>query len=254
MNTVPRTTRALLLALIAALVALAGCGDTSVDDQTVRPAAVTTPSGQVCQPWVNNPHEAEIDGSTIRPCDYPIPTDRPVQRDGMSATDFALLMLLFNNGLGHSDYYFGPGYYGSHIGPAWNRYPGSYYGYGHSPVSRVDARTYNTVVIKNVTNTYAADIKRDKADPRFSTFKSASGKSYNGNTVPKTAFKGSNVPVTGAAGEASKSNTPKKATTPATPKNTSPGSGYVKPATPKSNTSTGHSSSGGSRSSGGGRR
>jgi hypothetical protein len=79
MNTVPRPARALLLALIAALLALTGCGDNSVDDQTVRPAAITTPSGQICQPWVNNPHEAEIDGSTIRPCDYPIPTDRPVR-------------------------------------------------------------------------------------------------------------------------------------------------------------------------------
>lgn len=40
MNTVSRSTRVLLLAMIATLVALTGCGDNSVDDQTVRPAIV----------------------------------------------------------------------------------------------------------------------------------------------------------------------------------------------------------------------
>lgn len=266
MNTIPRSARALLLALIAALLTLTACDgadavNSAGDDLSVRPAAVQTPTGP-CQPWVNNPHETEIDGNTgIRPCDFPIPADRPVQQPGMSATDFALLLLMFNYGLGHHDYYYGPGYYNHYIGPAWNRWPGSYYGYGHRPLTRVvDARTYNTTVINHVNNTYAADEKRAAANPQYSTYKTASGKTYTGNTVPKTAFKGSNVPVSGPAGDAptkSKSTTSGKTSnnntsTSGSSSKPSPSGSYSKPST--SGSSSGRSSSGGSHSSGGGHR
>ena len=255
MKTDDRATRALLLTLTAALLALTGCAsdvNQAGDDLSVRPAAVQTPTGP-CQPWVNNPHETEIDGNTgIRPCDFPIPADRPVQQPGMSATDFALLMLMFNYGLGHHDYYYGPGYYNHYIGPAWNRYPGSYYGYGHRPVTRVvDARSYNTTVINHVNTTYAADEKKAAADPKYSTYKTASGKTYTGTTVPKTAFKGSNVPVTGPAGSARTSNTGTK-TNPSTPTRSTTGTStkssgsYSKPST-SSSTSSGRSSGGGRR-------
>lgn len=243
MDTIPRPARALLLALIAALLTLTGCAsdiNSAGDDLTVRPAAVTMPSGQVCQPWVNNPHEADIVGNGIRPCDYPMPTDRPVQQPGMSTTDFLALMFLFDYGMGHHDFYYGPGYYGHYIGPAWNRYPGSYYGYGHRPVTRVDARTYNTTIINHGNTAYAADERRAAADPKYSTYKTASGKTYNGNTVPKSTFKGSNVAVSGPAGDAPTAKTPAKPSTKSG--NTSPSSTY------------GKSSSGSGRSSGGGRR
>jgi hypothetical protein len=198
-----RYLRNLTLALLTLLLVagpLAACGEPEreADDLSARPAAVTTPTGQVCQPWVNNPHE--VDDTGIRACDYPIPRDRPVQHDGMSAGDFALLMLLFNNGLGHSDFYYGPGYYGRYIEPAWNRYPGTYRDYGGGSVTRVDNRTYNTT-ITHVNGTYAADEKRLHADPKYSTYKTSGGKTYTGNTVPKTAFRSTNVPVTSPAGD-----------------------------------------------------
>jgi hypothetical protein len=236
MNTLTRPARALLLALavVLALGPLAACDET--DDATARPAAITTPTGQVCQPWVNNPHE--VDDTGIRACDYPIPQDKPTHDPGMSATDFALLMLLFNNGMGHSDFYFGPAYYPRYIEPAWNRYPGSYYGYGHRPVTRV---TNYTTVINHVTTANAADIKRDKADPKYSTYKTAGGKTYNGNTVPKTAFKSTNVPVTGPAGDAPTGKTTKSSTK---PRSTDSGS-YTKP-----KSSSGSNKSSSSKSSG----
>jgi hypothetical protein len=202
-----RYLRNLTLALLTFLLVagpLTACGEPEreADDLSARPAAVTMPSGRVCHPWVNNPNESRIDGDDgIPPCDYPIPTDRPVQHDGMSPLEFVGLMYLFNVGMGHSDFYFGPAYYGHYIGPAWNRYPGSYYGYGHTPITRVDQRTYNTTIINNVNTKYAADIKRDRADPKYSTYKTAGGKTYTGATVPKTAFRSTNVPVTGPAGD-----------------------------------------------------
>jgi uncharacterized membrane protein YgcG len=236
-----RSAKVVLLALVAilTLVPMAGCDET--DDATARPAAVTTPTGQVCQPWVNNPHE--VDDTGIRACDYPIPQDKPTHSEGMSATDFALLMLLFNNGMGHSDFYFGPSYYRGYIEPAWNRYPGSYYGYGRQPVTRV---TNYTTVINHVTTANAVDIKRDKADPKYSTYKTAGGKTYNGTNVPRTAFRSTNVPVNSPAGDAP---TGKPTTGRSTTQKPSTG-GYTKPSTGSSGGKSGWSGSSG-RSSGG---
>jgi hypothetical protein len=239
-----RSVKATLLALIFAL--LAACGgqqaiDNTADDSTIRPAPVTTASGQQCTPWINNPGEA--DGSGYRACDYPIPQDRPVRSQGMSDADWFLMGALWGTGMGHPGYYYSDNYYRYHIGPAWNRHPGySGYGWGHQPIVRVT--NYNTT-INHVNTTYAADEKKYSADPKTSTYRSASGKTYTGKTVPKTAFKGSNVTPTGPAGSARTSNTPSKQTTPARSSNTSPGNSYSKPSTGTSR--SGSSSSGGSR-------
>jgi hypothetical protein len=264
---IPNWLRASLLALtllgLMAPAACAGAVNQAGDDLTVRPAAVTMPNGQVCTPWMNNPHEAELyNPGGPRACDYPIPTDRPVQQPGMSPLEFAGLMYLFNVGMGHHDFYYGGGYYNSYIGPAWNRWPGSYYGYGHAPITRVvDARTYNTTIIHNVDTKYAADEKRASSDPKYSTYKTASGKTYTGSNVPKASFKSSNVPVSGPAGDA-----PTRSTKPQTGSSNSGTSSGTRPSTggsySKPSTGSGtrpsyskpSSGSSGSRSSGGGRR
>lgn len=263
MITVPRWVRVLLLALVACLLAipvLSACGsdnavNNAADESTIRPDPITTASGQQCTPWVNNPGEA--DGSGYRACDYPIPQDRPVRSQGMSDADWFLMGALWGTAMGHPGYYYSDDYYRYHIGPAWNRHPGySGYGWGHRPITRVDARTYNTTIV-HVNKTYAADEKKATADPKTSGYHSASGKAYNGKTVPKTAFKGSNVPVTGPAGNARNSNTPsapstKTAPAPSKGSNTSPGTGYSKGSS-NSSSSSGRSSSSSSSSSSSGR-
>jgi hypothetical protein len=240
MNKIPRWLRALLLALMVfalAAPALAACGsdnavNTAADESTIRPDPIRTASGDLCTPWMNQPGEA--DGSGYPACDEPIPQNRPVRDQGMSDADWFLMGALWGTAMGHSDFYYGPNYYPMYIGPAWNRHPGySGYGWGHQPITRVDARTYNTTIV-NVNKTYAADEKKAAADPKTSGYHSAAGKKYNGKTVPKQAFKSSNVPVSGPAGSARTGNTPAAPAKPTKPStNTSPGSSYTKPAAPK---------------------
>lgn len=239
MKTVPRWVRVLLLALVACLLAipvLSACGsdnpvNNAADESTIRPDPIRTASGALCTPWINQP--GETDGSGYPACDEPIPHERPVRDPGMSAADWFLAGVLWDNAMGHSNFYYGPNYYPRYIETAWNRHPGYVgYGWGHQPITRVDARTYNTTIV-HVNKTYAADEKKAAANPATSGYHSAAGKPYNGKTVPKTAFKGSNVPVTGPAGNARTSNTPstgstKTAPAPSKGSNTSPGSSYSK--------------------------
>jgi uncharacterized membrane protein YgcG len=257
-GTISRRARALLLLVIAAIMLmLAACGqdnavNNAADEATIRPDPVRTASGELCTPWMNQPGEA--DGSGHRACDEPIPQNRPVRDPGMSDADWFLAGVLWQNAMGHSNFYYGPNYYDRYIGPAWNRHPGySGYGWGHQRITRVDARTYNTTIV-HVNKTYAADEKKAAADPKTSGYHSASGKPYNGKTVPKTVFKSSNVPVTGPAGSARSSNTPstgstKTAPVPSKGSNTSPGTGYSKGSSSSSNSSGRSSSSSSSRSS-----
>src|SRR6478672_150692 len=127
MDRLPTWLRALVLALTILTLSspLAACGD----DEQVAPAAFTSPvdGHQYCA-WVNNPHEC--DGSGYAPMPFAMPTTQPVRQPGMSDTDFLLLGGLFGYGLGHHSYYYSDSYYYNRIGPAWDRYPGTYYGYG----------------------------------------------------------------------------------------------------------------------------
>jgi hypothetical protein len=215
-----RYLRNLILALFALILVgapLAACsGSDTTTDQNIRPAAVQTASGDYCTPWMNQPGEA--DGSGYRACDMPIPQDRPVRDSGMSDADWFMAGVLWQNAMGHSNFYYGPNYYDQYIGPAWYRHPGySGYGWGHRPITRIDARTYNTTVITHVNKTYAADEKRAAANPKYSTYKGSGGRTYTGNNVPKSAFKSSNVPVTGPAGNSPTSNSPAVKRTPTSP-------------------------------------
>jgi hypothetical protein len=261
-GTISRRARALLLLVIAAIMLmLAACGqdnavNNAADESTIRPDPITTASGQQCTPWINQPGEA--DGSGYRACDMPIPQDRPVRSQDMSDADWFLMGALWGTSMGHPGYYYSDDYYRYHIGPAWNRHPGYVgYGWGHRPITRVDARTYNTTIV-HVNNTYAADEKKATADPKTSGYHSAAGKKYNGNTVPKTAFKSSNVPVTGPAGSARNSNTPSAPSTKTAPapapgkgsSNTSPGTGYIKGSNSNNSGSTGSRTGSSSNSSG----
>lgn len=236
----PRWLRNLILTLYLLGVtspALAACGG---DEATVAPAAFTTPTGQQCAAWVNNPHET--DGSGLRPCDFPIPTSQPVQTPGMSNVDYALLGALFGYGLGHHSYYYSDGYYNRHIGPAWSRYPGTYYGYGHQPVTRIsNVNVYHTT-INNVSTRYAAQEKTYESNPKTGGYKSSDGKSYTGSSVPAKSFANTNAPAksggnAGTVGSTSGGSSGKGGYSPST--GNSGKGGYSPP------------SSGGSRSSGG---
>lgn len=127
----------------------------------------------------------------------------------MSDADFAMLGFLFGYGAGHSDFFFTPRYYDRYISPAWSRYPGTYYGYGRAPVTRV---TNYTTVIHNYDSVNASRITTAKADPKLSGYTDTkTGKSYTGTTVPAKAFSGGpsssksggNATVSGTSGKSS---------------------------------------------------
>jgi len=215
---------------------LAACGD----DEQVAPAAFTSPvdGHQYCA-WVNNPHEC--DGSGYAPMPFAMPTTQPVRQPGMSDTDFLLLGGLFGYGLGHHSYYYSDSYYYNRIGPAWDRYPGTYYGYGRAPVTRITTvNNYHTTVVAPVNTRYAAQEKTYAASPKTGGYTSTTGKTYTGNSVPAKAFANTNAPVK-AGGSAS---------TVGGSRSTGSGGRY----SPSSGKGGYSPSSGGSRSSGGGRR
>jgi hypothetical protein len=248
---IPARLKALLLALIAVAViapSAAACDSATNDDQTIAPTAFTNPTtGEKCAPWVNNPHET--DGSGLRACDFAMPTTQPVRQTGMSDADWFALGAMFRFGLGHSDYYYSDGYYYRHIGPAWSRYPGTYYGYGHAPVTRITTvNNYHTTVVQPTNTKYAAQEKAAAANPKTGGYKTASGKTYTGATAPKSAFKGTNVTPGSAAGDAP---TSKPGTTTPKTKNSNTSPGIDKTYTGGSKSYTGSSSGSSSGRSGG---
>ncbi len=199
----------ILLALFIAL-GLVAC-DSDDDAATARPTAYTTPSGQQCMPWVSDPGEA--DGSGYRACDYPIPAERPVQTPGMSNADYLLLGGLFGYAMGHHSFFYSPYYYDHYIGPAYTRYPGRVsYGYGHTTVIHyTTVNNYNNTAVKTANTKYAADEKKYEKDPKYSTYKTANGRTYTGATLPTKKFSGTNVPkqnTSGPLGDAPKAKTP----------------------------------------------
>lgn len=208
--------------------ALTACGSDD-DDATAAPTAYITPSGQPCQPWMNNPHET--DGSGIRPCDFAMPMTQPVRQPGMSDADYLLLGGLFGYYMGHHSYYNRPWYYDNYIGPAWTRYPGTYYSYRGRPVTRITTVNNYTTIVHNVDTKYASQERSYSSNPKYSGYKTANGKAYTGTTVPKKAFSGTNVPVNKAPlGNAPLGNS-NKSTNPS-------------PIKPSTSTNTGNSKSG----------
>lgn len=172
---------------------LAACG--SDDDATAAPAAFTSPvDGKQYCAWMNNPHECDQSGYPAAP--FAMPQSQPVQQPGMSNMDYALLGGLFGYYMGHHSYYNRPWYYNNYIGPAWTRYPtGNYYAYpGHS-VTRITTVNNYTTIVHNVDIKYASQEKSFSANPKYSTYKTANGKTYTGTSVPKKAFSGTNAPV-----------------------------------------------------------
>lgn len=257
---IPAWLRAALLSLMILGVtapALAACDSDA--QETVAPSAFTSPvdGHQYCA-WINNPHEC--DGSGNAPMPFAMPTSQPTMQPGMSNSDYLLLGALFGYGLGHHSYYYSDDYYNRRIGPAWSHYPGSYYGYGRQPVTRITSvNNYHTTVINNVNTKYATQEKSYAANPATGGYKSSTGKTYTGATVPPKAFSGTNAP-TKAGGNASTTSgsTGKGGYSPSSPssgRSSSGSSGYSGSSSGKGGYGgSSSSSSGGSRSSGGGGR
>jgi hypothetical protein len=241
-------TRRLLGTLLASLIgisALAACSSGD-DAATARPTAYTMPSGQQCMPWISDPGEA--DGSGYRPCDYPIPTERPVQTPGMSNMDYLLLGGLFGYAMGHHSFFYSPSYYDHYIHPAYVRYPGRVnYGYGHTTINRyTTVNNYNDTTVKTANTKYAADEKKYSADPKYSTYKTANGKTYTDNKLPTKKFSRTNVPkaTSGPLGDAPKAKTPKTPDTINTPPKINTGTGRITTRSHTSHSSGSHSSGG----------
>jgi hypothetical protein len=169
-----------------------GLGD---DDATAAPAAFTSPvDGKQYCAWMNNPHECDQSGLPAAP--FAMPQSQPVREPGMSNMDYALLGGLFGYYMGHHSYYNRPWYYDNYIGPAWTRYPsGNYYAYPGHPVTRITTVNNYTTIVHNVDTKYATQEKSFSSNPKYSTYKTANGKTYTGTTVPSKAFSGTNVPV-----------------------------------------------------------
>jgi len=268
----PRWLRLIVLFLALSVgvpAALTACG--SDDDATAAPPPIVSPiDHQTYCPWQETPYEVEYGcGNPLvmyPPAPFPIPHDRPVQSPGMSAGDLALLLVLFDHGMGYHSYYYRDWYFDQYIGPAYYRHPGyQAYGYGHRPLVHVDKRTYNTTIIQHVNTRYAADERRLE---KTATYTTAGGKRFTGDKAPKSAFSGTNIaPKTkpiGPAGDAPVSN--RKTTKPADPAKKIQGPAGDAPVSKRttgfgssggkystrttSRSSTGHSS-GGSHSTGG---
>jgi hypothetical protein len=249
---IPAWLRAFILMLMVTGVtapALAACGNDTQPtvQESITPTAYIDPTtGQPCAPWVNNPNEPRVMGMTEPACRLPIPTDQPVREPGMSDADWFLLGGLFGFGMGHHSLYWGPNYYDMAIGPAWDRYPGSYRGYGGRPIVHVDNRTYNTTVINSVNTKYSTQERTAERDPKLSGYKDAkTGKTYTGANVPPKAFASTNAP-TKAGGNAGTVNSPNRSNNGSTGKG-----GYSPPSNSGSSGKGGYSPPSSGRSGGG---
>lgn len=181
---------AILALVLGTGASLAACGD---DDATAAPAAFVMPSGQQCYAWMNNPHETDGYGPA---CPFAMPQSQPVRQPGMSDMDWAILGGLFGYYMGHHSYYNRPWYYDNFIGPAWTLHPvGNYLAYPGHPVTRITNVTIYNGVTRDIDTRNATFEKKYSADPKYSTYKTANGKTYTGKTVPSKAFSGTNVPV-----------------------------------------------------------
>lgn len=214
----------------------------SDDDATVAPKVWISPvDGKPYCTWVENPHECPgPPGPPAAP--FAMPQDKPDQnRDHLSPLDFILLMSLFDRHESYAPYYHRPWYYSNHIGPAWDRYPGTYYGSpGRTTIRHTTINNYGDSY-RRFDTAYAGD---EKAKARTAEYTTAGGKKYRGDQVPTKAFSGTNVRVDKPAGDAP---TSKKLDTSKTKTDTS----KVGKST---STGKGSSSKGSSGRSGGGRK
>lgn len=172
---------------------LAACGD-DADDQTAAPSAFVSPvDGKTYCAWINNPYECPTTPGAPPPAPFAMPTDQPDRDDGFSASDYLLMMALFNYHSTYAGFYHRPFYYDNYVRPAWRSHPGTYYagpgGRKVVPVRDVSTFTRNT---KTFDTRYRAQIDKNKTN---ATYKTAGGKTYKGNTLPTKAFSGTNVKV-----------------------------------------------------------
>jgi hypothetical protein len=176
--------------IIIGILALIGMVTTACDDDyaSARPAAFTSPvDGRQYCAWVNNPHEC--DGAGLAPAPFAMPMTQPAYND----PDHALLMGLFTYHLMYHSFYDEPYYYDHYIGPAWHRYPGTYYAGRGRPVTVINnSRTYTTTV-NNFNSKYSSQESTLSSKAMYRNL--TTGKTYTGNQVPQRIFKGGNTPV-----------------------------------------------------------
>jgi hypothetical protein len=173
---------------VAAL--LTSCGDDPpVDEGTPAPAAFESPvDHQLYCGWRENLHECA--GSGYPPAPFAMPTndlDRSTQ--GVSE-HYDLLEALLLYHITYHAFYNNPWYYDNYITPAWSAYPGTYYAWGGHPVVRVTNVTYYTVNARSFDNRYRA---RERSTESQATYRTKTGKTYNGKTVPTKKFAGTNA-------------------------------------------------------------
>jgi uncharacterized membrane protein YgcG len=191
------TKRALMFLLMLGMLlgsagALASCSsDDDAATATPLKAFVSPVDGKTYCAWVENPHECPgPPGPPAAP--FAMPQDEPRHDPGMSNMDFLLMMALFDYHTTYSPYYGGIGYYNHYVSPAWTRYPGTYYsGPGRTTIHTTNVSVYTSSASKFDTK-YAT---QERAGQKNAVYKTANGKTYKGTEVPRSAFKGTNVPA-----------------------------------------------------------
>jgi hypothetical protein len=256
----PRWFRNFVLALavmVGATFGLTACGSdpapvaqSPVQDGTPAPAAfVSKVDGKTYCAWVNNSHEC--DDSGYPPAPFAMPTEDPQTNRASYGRDYDLLEDLFLYHVMYHSYFNNPWYYNSFISPAWAAYPGTYYGWGGHPVTRITTVNNYTTTVNKFDSVNAKTETKLQQSAKYTD--KATGKTYNGNTVPASKFSGTNAKPN-AAGKAPAAGSGKSGTAPNAGKpgtggkaGTPPAAG--KPAAPKA--PSGRSSSGSGRSSSG---
>lgn len=188
-----RGAKTILFAVITMLLgvgALSGCGD---DDSPATPQAFVSPvDGKTYCAWVENPSECPTTSGAPAPAPFGMPQDRPTQDNGISNTDFLLMMALFNYHTAYAPWYGSPFYYNSFVSPAWHSHPGVFYsGPNRTTVHVTNVNNYSQQS-KSFDTRYAKD---ETASQKNATYKTKTGKTYSGKTVPKSTFSGTNVSV-----------------------------------------------------------
>lgn len=164
-----RVLSSLLLALAVAAPIVA-CGS---DDDTATPAAFQSNGTTYCA-WVNTPHECDNSGLPVAPAAMPMV--QPVQTD----PNYHLLEDLFIYHMMYHAFFSSPMYYDSYIGPAWSRYP------HQTNIVQINKTTYI-----HQSGTFDRTYKSQESGlASGAKYKTPSGKTYNGKTVPAKSFSG----------------------------------------------------------------
>lgn len=230
-----------LIAVLLAAGGLTACGDSPpVDEGTPAPAAFISPvDDKAYCGWVNNPHEC--DDSGYPPAPFAMPSNDVDRSTQGVAADFDLLDALLVYHITYHAFFNNAWYYHNYIEPAWQRHPGTYHAWRGHPVVRVTNVDYYVTNSRSFDNRYR---DRERAAAANATYRTKSGKVYNGKTVPKQKFAGTNAKPSRAGNAPRAGATPTGTrstgtfTTPAVPKASSgkdrnrPGSGQPPKAKP----------------------